>query len=114
MMVRDGAVITPPVTSDILESITRTTLIELFREELRAPVIEREIDRTELYIADEAFFCGSGHEVQPIVSIDHYPVGEGKVGPLTRNIQDLYFDIAKGKVDKYRKWLTPVYGNAKR
>jgi branched-chain amino acid aminotransferase len=60
MMVRDGVVITPPVTSDILESITRTTLIALYRDELRVPVVEREIDRTELYIADKTFFCGAG------------------------------------------------------
>ena len=110
MMVRDGVVITPPVTADILESITRTTLIKLFGAELGTSVIEREIDRTEAYIADEAFFCGSGQEVQPIVSVDHYPVGDGKVGPLTRKIQSLYFDIAKGNVAKYREWLTPVYG----
>ena len=114
MMVRDGAVITPPVTADILESITRATLIELFREALGVTVIERDIDRTEAYVADEAFFCGSGHEVQPIISIDHYAVGDGKVGPLTRKIQLLYFNIAMGKVAKYRTWLTPVYGKAQR
>ena len=114
MMVRDGVVITPPVTADILESITRATLIDLFRDELGVSVIERDIDRTEVYVADEAFFCGSGHEVQPIISVDHYPVGEGTVGPLTRKIQTLYFDIAKGNVAKYRKWLTPVYGEAAR
>jgi branched-chain amino acid aminotransferase len=110
MMVRDGAVITPPVTADILESITRMTLIELCRDELGVTVVERDIDRTEAYVADEAFFCGSGHEVQPIIAIDHYPVGDGKVGPLTRKIQRLYFDITAGHVAKYRKWLTPVYG----
>jgi branched-chain amino acid aminotransferase len=109
MMVRDGEVITPPITADILESITRATLIELFRQELGVKVAERDIDRTEAYVADEAFFCGSGHEVQPIISIDHYPVGDGKVGPLTRKMQKLYFDIAEGRVAKYRKWLTPVY-----
>jgi branched-chain amino acid aminotransferase len=110
MMVRDGKVITPPVSADILEGITRESLIELYRAELGVEVIERDIDRSELYIADEAFFCGSGAEVQPIVEIDHYKVGDGKPGPLTRKIMDLYFDIAKGKVAKYRHWLTPVYG----
>ena len=70
------------------------------------------MDRTELYIADETFFCGSGAEVQPITAVDHYEVGDGKVGPLTKQIQDLYFDIAAGKVDKFRHWLTPVYGNS--
>jgi branched-chain amino acid aminotransferase len=110
MMVRDGVVITPPVTADILESITRATLMQLFRDELGVPVVERDIDRTEVYIADEAFFCGSGQEVQPIVSLDHYPIGDGTVGPLTKQIQALYFDITKGNVAKYRHWLTPVYG----
>ncbi len=109
MMVRDGRVITPPVNADILESITRATLIQLYRDELGIVVEERGIDRSELYIADEAFFCGSGAEVQPIVAVDHYDIGDGKVGPLTRRMQQLYFDIAKGKVAKYRRWLTPVY-----
>ncbi len=110
MMVRDGRVVTPPVSADILEGITRESLIELFRAELGVEVVERNIDRTELYVADEAFFCGSGAEVQPIIEIDHYRVGSGKPGSLTRKIMDLYFDIAKGKVAKYRHWLTPVYG----
>lgn len=109
MMVRDGTVITPPITADILESITRTTLIDLFRDELKVPVVEREIDRSEVYIADEAFFCGSGAEVQPIISVDHYPVGDGTVGRLTKRMQELYFEIAAGKVAKYRHWLTPVH-----
>jgi branched-chain amino acid aminotransferase len=109
MMVRDGVVITPPVTADILESITRATLIQLFREELRVQVVERDIDRTEVYIADEAFFCGSGAEVQPIISVDHYSLGDGKIGLVTQRIQELYFEIAAGRVAKYRHWLTPVY-----
>lgn len=113
MMVRDGRVITPPVSADILEGITRETLIDLYRDELGIEVIERDIDRTELYIADEAFFCGSGAEVQPILAVDHYVVGDGAIGPLTRAMQDLYFDIAKGKVAKYRHWLTPVYADRK-
>ena len=112
MMVRDGKVITPPVTADILESITRQTLIDLFRDEIGVEVVERDVDRSELYCCEESFFCGSGAEVQPIIGIDRYPVGDGKVGPLTKKIQDLYFDIAKGKVAKYRGWLTPVYGNS--
>ncbi len=113
MMVRDGRVITPPVSADILEGITRESLIDLYRAELGVEVVERDIDRTELYIADEAFFCGSGAEVQPIVEIDHYKVGDGRPGPLTTKIQNLYFDIAKGRVAKYRHWLTPVYGDRK-
>ena len=109
MMVRDGVVITPPITADILESITRTTLIELFRNELKVEVVEREVDRTEVYIADEAFFCGSGAEVMPIISVDRYPVGSGKVGPLTQRIQKIYFDIATTATEKYGHWLLPVY-----
>ena len=109
MMVRDGVVITPPVNADILESITRDTLIKLYRKELGVEVVERGIDRSELYIADEAFFCGSGAEVVPIVGIDHYPVGDAKVGPLTRQIQEIYFKIAVDKAGEYAKWLLPVY-----
>lgn len=109
MMVRDGVVITPSVSADILESITRDTLIELYRKELGTEVVERDVDRTELYIADEAFFCGSGAEVVPIVGIDHYPVGDGTVGPLTKQIQDLYFRIAVDKAGSYARWLLPVY-----
>jgi branched-chain amino acid aminotransferase len=109
MMVRDGVVITPPITADILESITRDTLIKLFRDDLGVQVVERDVDRTELYVCDEAFFCGSGAEVLPIVSVDHYEVGTGKVGPLTKAIQDTYFRVARGEETKYRNWLTPVY-----
>ncbi|MFM2150886.1 MAG: hypothetical protein RLZZ187_3192 [Pseudomonadota bacterium] len=112
MMVRKGKLITPPVTADILESITRDTLIELAQAELGLEVVERDIDRTELYVCDEAFFCGSGHEVSPINSIDHYPVGTGEPGPITRQLQTLYFDVVTGTVPKYRHWLTPVYGAA--
>jgi branched-chain amino acid aminotransferase len=103
---RDGVPITPPVTYGILESITRKTLIQLFAEELGLHVLEREIDRTELYIADEAFFCGSGAETTPIISIDGYPL---PVGPITLSIKKVYFDIAKGKTDKHSEWRTAVY-----
>lgn len=113
MMIRKGVVYTPPVTADILESITRETLIQLLRDEMGLTVVERDIDRSETYMADEAFFCGSGQEVQPINSIDHYDLGDGKPGPVTRALQTLYFDVAKGKHAKYRHWLTPVYGNAR-
>jgi branched-chain amino acid aminotransferase len=109
MMVRDGVVITPPVNADILESITRDTLIKLYRKELGVEVVERGIDRSELYIADEAFFCGSGAEVVPIVGIDHYPVGDAKVGPLTQQIQEIYFRVAVDKAGEYSKWVLPVY-----
>lgn len=112
MMIRQGTVVTPPVTADILESITRQTLIDLCRDALGLDVIEREIDRTEVYVADEAFFCGSGAEVTPMVSLDHYDIGTGAVGPITKQIQDLYFAVTRGDVAKYRHWLTPVYDPA--
>lgn len=110
MMIHDGVVITPPVTADILESITRQTLIDLCRDELGLKVVEREIDRTEVYVADEAFFCGSGAEVTPMISLDHYDLGAGTVGAITKQIQDLYFAVTRGDVEKYRHWLTGVYG----
>jgi len=109
MMVRDGRPITPPVTAGILESITRSTQAELLAAELTLPLLEREIDRTELYLADEAFSCGSACEVLPITSVDRYPVGDGSIGPLTRQIRKLYHDTVRGSAPKYEHWLTPVY-----
>jgi branched-chain amino acid aminotransferase len=108
-LVRDGTAITPPVTGGILESITRTTLIQLFRDEMSVPVVEREVDRTELYIADEVFYCGSAFEITPIFSVDKFQVGEGQVGPLTAQLQTEYDTVIRGKNSKHRNWLSPVY-----
>jgi branched-chain amino acid aminotransferase len=110
MMIRKGQVCTPPVTAGILESITRTTLISLFSECLKKTVVEREIDRTELYYADEIFICGSGMEVVPIVSVDRLVVGNGKKGEITEAIQKVYFDVARGRdAAGHAEWRTPVY-----
>jgi branched-chain amino acid aminotransferase len=109
MLVRNGVVITPHARADILESITLDTLMRLFRE-MGVSVVERDVDRTELYIADELFFCGSGVEVLPVRSIDHYPVGDGEVGPLTRRIRTRYFEVAQGLVPEYEHWVLPVFG----
>jgi branched-chain amino acid aminotransferase len=110
-ILRGGVPITPPVTADILESVTRTTLLELFRTELGQPAVEREVDRTELYLADEVFLCGSGWEITPVVSIDRLPLGDGvQPGPSTRAIQACYFAVVRGEKPAYRRWLTPVYG----
>ena len=109
MIVRDGGVITPPVTAGILESITRETVAELLGSEMGVEVVERDIDRTELYIADELFYCGSGHEVLPITSVDRYLIGEGSVGPVCRELQGIYFDVVRGRIQKYNHWITPVY-----
>ncbi len=108
-MVRQGQLITPSVTSNILEGITRRTIIELAEAELGMSTVERDIDRTELYVCDELFFCGTGVQIAAITQIDHRPVGTGTMGPVTAAIRDLYFDVVRGKVAKYRRWNTPVY-----
>lgn len=108
-IVRNGTVITSPVTADILEGITRNTILLCAHEDLGLPVEERPIDRTELYIADEAFFVGTGAQICPITEIDHRKVGDGSIGPISRRIQAYYFDVVKGKVGKYREWCSPVY-----
>jgi branched-chain amino acid aminotransferase len=108
-IVRDGVVITPPVSEDILEGITRATIIELARAELGMQVIERLIGRTEFYVADEAFFTGTGVQVVAIAEVDHRPVGTGKMGPMVSSIRDLYFDVVRGRERKYRHWCTPLY-----
>ncbi len=112
-LVRHGRPITPSITSDILESITRDTLIRLFAEVHGLAVEEREVDRTELYVAQEVFVCGSAFEVTPVISMDRYAVGDGQVGPLTKAILATYLDVARGQVAAHREWLTPVYGNDK-
>jgi branched-chain amino acid aminotransferase len=110
-IVRRGVPITPPVTADILESVTRATLLELFRKELGREPVERDIDRTELYAADEVFLCGSGWEITPVLSIDRLALGDGVTpGPVTKAIQDCYFAVVRGENPTYRAWLTPVYG----
>ncbi len=103
---RGGQVVTPTVTSDILESITRATLMQLFREVHGVEVIEREVDRTEFYLADEAFVCGSGLEVASILSIDRFPLGNGKAGELTLAIRNTYLQATRGELPEYRHWLT--------
>lgn len=108
-IIRDGTLITPSVADDILEGITRYCLIELCQKELGLKVVERYIDRTELNICDEAFLCGTGAQVSPIIGVEGHKVGDGKVGPITQKIQKLYFGIVKGENAKYQDWLTPVY-----
>jgi branched-chain amino acid aminotransferase len=109
-VVRKGALVTPPVTSDILESVTRATLIEeICPNVLGLEVVEREIDRTELYVADEAFFCGTGYEITPIVSVDRFPLGDGTVGAVTRRLQTAYLNLVRGVDRRYPGWRTPVY-----
>lgn len=111
-LVRDGVAITPHTSSDILESITRSTVLQLL-EEMGVPVVERDVDRSELVAADEAFFCGTAWEVTPITSIDKLAVGAGGVGPLTKNLQERYFDVCHGTTGAHGEWRMAVYGAAK-
>ncbi|HEX3605212.1 MAG TPA: branched-chain amino acid transaminase [Candidatus Dormibacteraeota bacterium] len=108
-LVRNGTLITPPESDNILEGITRSTLIHLATEEMGLEVVQRCIDRSELYVADEVFLCGTGAQVSPVIEIDRRRIGDGEPGPLTTRIQADYFAICKGRNPKYRDWLPAVY-----
>ncbi len=108
MLVRAGKLITPDVTQSILESITRDTLLRLAREELGLPVEERAVDRTELYVADEVFLCGTAAEITVVGEIDHYVIGDGKPGAVTRALEQLYHDMVRGIDPRRPEWRTPV------
>lgn len=108
-MVRKGELITPPVTDNILEGITRASVMELAAKELGLRVVERSIDRSELYVCDELFFCGTAVEVVPIVAVDHRPVSSGEAGKITMRIRSLYGDAVRGRMPQYRGWLWPVF-----
>jgi branched-chain amino acid aminotransferase len=112
-VVMDGVMYTPPPSSDILVGITRDTVITLAREELGVPVVERDIDRTELYTADECFMTGTAAHVTPVVELDRRAIGSGKMGPISAEIVRLYFDIITGKNAKYLHWCTPCYSKVK-
>ncbi len=107
-IIRNGKLITSTVTDNILEGITRSSIMELAKNELGLEVEERPIDRTELYIADEMFFCGTGAQVSPITSVDYYAVGDGQVGVLTKKIKDLYFALVKNQLPQYSHWCIPI------
>ncbi len=108
-IVREGKLITPLITDSVLESITRDTIINIAKEVLKIEVIERVVDRTELYMCDEAFLCGSAMEITPIFSVDRYDIGDGKQGEITAKIHQLYVDVVLGKVKEYKEWLTSIY-----
>jgi branched-chain amino acid aminotransferase len=107
-MVRDGYLVTPPGTANILEGIVRQSVIRIAKDE-GIDVQVREIDRTELYIADEVFLCGTGAQISPVTSVDHRALGEGTIGPVTKRISDVYFRAVRGDHERYRAWVTPVY-----
>ena len=108
-MVKAGAFVTPPVTDDILEGVTRQLLMKVIQDELNMPVIERSIDRTELYTCDELLLCGTGAQISPVVEVDRRPVGNGKVGEFTQELQSIYFGAVRGEAPKYKDWTIPVY-----
>jgi branched-chain amino acid aminotransferase len=108
-MVRNGKVITPPLNADILEGITRSSVITLLNEVMGLEVVERNIDRTEVYAAEEAFLCGTGVQVAAITNVDHRPLGTGKMGPVVNQLREVFFGVVSGKYPQYRHWAHPVY-----
>jgi branched-chain amino acid aminotransferase len=111
-MVRDGVVLTPPVTENLLEGITRRTVIELAQKELGLPVVERQIDRTEIYLCDEFFMTGTAAQIMAVTKVDHRPLGAGVMGPVTTQLRKLFGEIARGRNPRYRHWNAPVYATA--
>jgi branched-chain amino acid aminotransferase len=108
-ILRNGKIATPALSEDILEGITRNTLIDMIQQEFGMKVEERRIDRTELYASDEIFLCGTGVQVSPVSSVDRRPVGSGKPGPFSMKLQELYLAACRGENEKYKDWVTPVY-----
>lgn len=113
-LLMNGEFVTPAPTENILLGITRDTVIELGRREFGRITRERQIDRTELYVADEIFLCGTGAQIAPVIEVDHRPIGDGKVGPVSSALQQLYFDVARGRIPEYKlQWCTPVYAEVR-
>ena len=108
-LVKDGKLITPSLTESVLESITRDTIIHIAKELLSIGVEERRVDRTELYMCDEAFLCGSAMEITPVNSVDRYPIHDRVEGDVTHALKKLYLEVVTGNRPEYEKWLTPVY-----
>jgi branched-chain amino acid aminotransferase len=108
-MYRDGVFLTPPVTDDILEGVTRKLIMGLIRDELGKEVVERSIDRTELYTCDELMLCGTGAQISPVIEVDHRKVGTGKVGEFTQELQSMYFAAVRGESPKHKGWTIPIY-----
>ena len=106
-MVRSGTLITPPVSDDILEGVTRKAILTLAAD-LGIPTEIRSIDRSELYVCDEVFLCGTGVQVSAAIEVDHRAVGTGQIGPISRRISETYFDAVRGKLPQYKSWLTPI------
>ncbi len=108
-VVRDGVLITPPVSDDILEGVTRKAIMGLARD-AGIQVEIRSVDRSELYVCDEVFLCGTGVQVSPVIEVDHRPVGTGEIGPVSRLLSERYFAAVRGNLPEYRSWLSPIKG----
>ena len=108
-LVREGKLITPTAQEDNLDGITQRTICEIAPAELGRQVETRRMNRSELYVADEAFLCGTGAQIAPLTSVDHREIGNGEIGPITRELQDLYFRLVRNQVPKYSHWCQPVY-----
>jgi branched-chain amino acid aminotransferase len=108
VLIRDGVMVTPSSTDSILESISRYSVLELARHELGLEVVERPVDRTELYIADEIFMVGTAAEILSVGAVDHYTIGDGKMGPITQQLEQIFHDVVRGKNPRYAHWLTPA------
>ena len=108
-LVAGGLLYTPPSQDNILVGITRATIIELAERELGLRTVERSIDRSELYMADELFMTGTAAHVTPVLEVDNRKVGEGGIGPVSAKLQRFFFDAIRGRLEPYRHWLTPVY-----
>lgn len=108
-IVKDDVLLTPPITDNILEGITRGRFLEIAERDLDRETVVRSIDRTELYTADEVFLCGTGAQISPVIEIDRRRIGTGRPGPITKALANIYFEAVRGKVPAYRDWLTPVY-----
>jgi branched-chain amino acid aminotransferase len=106
---RNGEWATPPITDNVLEGITRRTIIQLMREELNMKIVERTIDRTEIYLADEMFFSGTGVQISAITRVDFRKVGTGQLGPFTIALRKMFADVVHGRMAKYRHWCHPIY-----
>jgi branched-chain amino acid aminotransferase len=112
-IVKANVLITPPITENILEGITRRTVIELANQELGLPVVERPIDRTEVYLCDELFLTGTAVQVTAVTQVDHRPVGSGVMGPVADRLRELYSQAVRGQLPRYRHWNVPVYADSK-
>ncbi|OXI03205.1 branched chain amino acid aminotransferase, partial [Listeria monocytogenes] len=107
-LVRDGKILTPSISSSLLEGITRRSVLQIAKD-LGYEIIEREITRSELYISDEIFFSGTGVQIAWVSQVDRRTIGTGEIGPITQKLQSIFFELVKGRIPEYKHWLTPVY-----